>query len=243
MTGEESANSWQSVRHLLGASRSRIEVDHSHPLLLSASVALVNLFLCVLFENPIKDDQTGRTLSTFFILQGMAIFFLTLANMSSATAGILRKSSVMPLRQSARLTFAVVSSARHPVLLALIFADVFFLLVMYHQSAVAIVAIPLLMLLMAADIVTLTSLATAAAIRRSRPPTIVAAYGILGILGVLAATLLFHMPSALGALPPMSWTTRGIVAITSGELGLALLCGAASVALLLLTAILGRRFV
>ncbi len=232
-------DAWRHARSLLAVSRS----NHSPSLLLPAAVALTNLFFCAFFENPIKDDPDGRTLSLFLFIQGSAILILTLAHLASTGAELLRKSLVMPVTPAARLAFAALSSARQPVLLAMVLSDVFFLLVLYHQSIAAFLLIPLLAALMAADIIALTALASVAAIRRSRPPTILAAYCILGILGIVLLALVFRMPASFGVFPPMSWTARGITAIAAGETGMALFCGSASVAVLIVTGVAGRRII
>jgi hypothetical protein len=242
MNHTEKLGSWQMARHLLMASRLKERIHRSTSDLLPAAVALVNLLFCALCENPIKEDSGGRSLSVFFFVQGWAMFLLTLTQLATNGAEVLRKTLLMPVTPSARLTFAFLSSMRNPLLLALAITDMFFLLVVHHQSVAIVIAIPLFVGLLTANAVALACLTSAVAIRRSRPPTIVAAYSILALLGILAITLLFHMPAAFGILPPMSWTAQGILAVTSGQVELAVIWGAASGLLLFLAGLVGRRY-
>jgi hypothetical protein len=241
MTRDDAPGPWQIAHALLTASQLRIESHQTPSLLLTASTALGNLLFCVLFENSIKEDPGSGTLSVFFFIQGFMIFLLTLTHLASTGGELLRKTLVMPVTPAAHLAYAVLSSARHPLMQALVLSDLFFLLVLYHQSAIAMIMVPVLGCLMAADVIALTSLGSVAAIRKARPPTILAAYCILGVVALVASSLLLHMPTALGALPPVWWTTRGILAAAAGNVGTATMCGAASIALLIVTGILGRR--
>lgn len=241
MTGETTPDSTRLTRHLLAAARSGAGAHRSTSFLLPAAVGLANLFFCVLFEDSIREGSDGHSLSLFLFVQGILIFLFTLSHLAGPSAELLRKSLVMPVKPSDRLAFAVLSAALSPVLWALVLSDVIFLLVLFHRSVASVILVPLLAVLMAADIVALTSLASAAAIRRSRPSTIPAAYGILGILGIVTGALLFRMPALPGTVPPASWTAWGITAAAAGQPGLALLCLTASVVLLVLTGFVGRR--
>lgn len=232
---------WQNARHLLAASRTRRAKQSSTSLLFPASLALINLFLCAYSENPIKEDPSGHSLSLFLLAQGLGILMLTLAHLSTTGVEILRKSLVMPVPGSARLAFAIASSARVPAIQAVVLSNVFFLLVLYHSSVATVLLVPLLGGVMAADIIVLASIAVVAAIRISRPPTIVAAWCVVGLLGVIAATLLLPLPAAPTLLPPMSWTARGITASVAGETWQAIMYGAAGTALLLASIVIGRR--
>jgi hypothetical protein len=240
---EAHRGSWQVARSLLAVTRASAGSHHETSLLLTASIALGNLLFCVIFENPIKEDPTGRILSVFLFIQAVMLFVLTFMHLAGTGAELLRKTLVMPVTASVRLAYAFLSSMRYPCLQALVFSELFFLLVIYHQTATTIILVPMLGGFMAANIIALTALGSVAAIQRSRPPTILVAYIALGIVGLLAASLLLHMPGALGILPPVSWTTRGILAAAAGESWNAILYGAANVALLIVTGILGRRIV
>ncbi len=231
----------QNARYLLAAGRSQRDKRSSTSLLFPASIALINLFLCAYSENPIKEDPSGRALSLFLFAQGLPILVFTLAHLSTTGAEILRKSLVMPVASFDRLAFAILSSARLPVIQALVLSNVFFLLVLYHHSIATVLLVPLLGGVMAANIIVLASIAVVAAIRRSRPPSIVAAWCVVGLLGVVAATLLLPLPAAPTLLPPMSWTASGITASVAGETWQAIMYGAAGIALLLASIVIGRR--
>ena len=243
MSTEAHRGSRKVAQFLLAATRFGAGSHHETSLLLTVSIAVGNLLFCVLFENPIKEDPTGRTLSVFLFIQAVMLFLLTFIHLAGTGAELLRKTLIMPVTASARLAYAFLSSIRYPCIQALVFSDLLFLLVIYHQTAATIILVPVLAGFMAANIIALTALGSVAAIQRSRPPTILAAYVALGIIGLLAASLLLHMPGALGVLPPVSWTTRGILAAAAGQSWNAMLYGAANVALLTATGILGRRII
>jgi hypothetical protein len=204
-------------------------------------VAVANLVFCAFFENPIKEDPTDRTLSLFLFIQGSMILLFTLAHLSATSTEILHKTLAMPAPPPARLAFVLLSSVLSPVLQALVFSDILFLLILHHPSVVVIVLIPLYVLGMAVTMIAFASVASAAATRRSRPQTEPVAYCILGILGIVLLSLYFHIPAILGFIPPMSWTAQGITAIVEGRSGLALAFGAACFMLLLVIGFWGRK--
>jgi hypothetical protein len=242
MNGRNEPDAWQLAKQMVAVSRSHTDMRSTSLILLSAAVAIGNLFFSVLFEDPIKQDPGGRALSDFLLIQSFFVFLATLSHLASSGKELLHKSLVMPVTPSCRLAFAFLSSVRHPVLQAFIFSLLFFLFVLFHHMIAGVILVLLLAALMVAGIVALTSLACTAAIRRARPPSLVAAYGILGFLAILVIALMTHMPGAIGMLPPVSWTTRGIISAVGGDVLPALACSAAGIGLLALVGILGRKF-
>ena len=232
---------WQAAHSLLEASRSKAELHPSISLLVPAAVALANLVFCAFFEQPLHDDPTDRLLSLFLFIQGLLILLFTLAHIASAGTELLHKSLVMPIPPSARLMFVFISSASNPLFQALVLSDILFLLIVHHESVTVVLLIPLFVLAMAANILAVASVASVVAIRKARPPGELAAYCILGTLVLILVSLYFHIPGVLGFIPPMSWTAKGIKLMIAGGSGLALLYGAASIGLLLLMSLWGRR--
>jgi hypothetical protein len=234
-------DTWQVALLLFRAGRSKSTLHPSASFLLPVVAALANLLFCAFFEQPIKGDPTGRLLSLFLFVEGLSILLVTIAHFATTGAEVFRKSLVMPVPASAHLASAIAGAVMNPVFQALVASTIFFLLIMYHASAAAVFLIPFFILVMAANIVTLASVAFIALVRRARPPGELAAYCALGTLGVILLSLYFHIPGALGLVPPMSLAADGITIVAAGGTGLSLLYGIAAVSLLLLTGLLGRR--
>ncbi len=242
MTRTDTSTWMQSTRHLLEAGRSKLRSRRSSLFLLPASVALLNLVFCSLLEGPIKQDPTNGSLAIFLLTEGSAVLFCALAHLATTGSELLRKSLVMPVTSTARLAYAVTSSVRQPIVLALLLSDLFFLVILYHHSFMAVVILFLLAPLMFADILAITSLASAIAIRKSVPPTILVSCCFLGILAIVLMSLLSHSSGAIALLPPISWTVHGIIAASHGNIAPGFAGTGAGIVLLLLTGLLGRRF-
>ena len=227
-------------RTLLVAERLR-SGGYRNTRLYPATVAILNLFLCASFEPHLKEGGTYY-LSVFLFLEVTLHVVLSSLNFSTFVSEILAKSRIFPTRSAQRMLFVITSSLRRPLLLALAASNVLFLLILFHSTVWAALAVAPLFVFLIFVTETLLSTFLLIATRYAIPfGGMIVLLGFLVVVVVIGA-FAFRVESLVEYIPILQWATHGIIAAEAGNIG-----GAAGGALrLFLTEIsilfVGRRF-
>jgi len=227
---------------LLAADRLRNSLKGEAAIVYPASIGVLNLFFCAYFERFLKNDTGALYLALFLFLESSVYLLMAVAYFMGSTTEFLSKTRIFPTTPSSRILFASLSNIRRAPCGALVASNIFFMLVFYRNSPLAMIAAPILFLLMILNIETVSTIILLVSARISRPLAGVAALVALCAFAVPVSSLVFHFDTLLTALPVISWATSGIHSAAQGALSPAVTMGGLLAALPIAVVVIGARF-
>ncbi len=191
--------------------------------LVPAAIAVTNLFFSAYFEQFLRDDPSGHSLSLFLFIQGAVFLGIGAGYYLSRTEEILRKCRIFPTTPWSRFVFVAASNLRRPLCIALWSTNVFVLALLYRHSVAGLIGVPVFVTLYLLGIQAALALAFLAMTRAGYAVSGAAAVTSCVLFGILIGSVVFNVESLLSLVPLVSWTARGILATRTTEMaGLAI---------------------
>jgi hypothetical protein len=209
----------EAARHLLQVDRERGFLRRETSRLIPAAFAIANLFFSASYENSLRNDLSGYSLSIFLFIQGMIFFAVASGYYVSRSEEILLKTRIFPTTPWSRFVFVSLSNLRRPLTIALWGTDVFVLAVLHRHSVPGLLAAPVFLTLYLAAIQGVTSLVFLVFTRTGHPVSGLAAVAGLVAFGMLLGSIVFRVDSLLALVPLLAWTAEGIRGGGNGEVG------------------------
>lgn len=199
--------------------------------LFTVLLPLMNLFFCAYCERFFETEHDLPALQLFLMIESSALALLAVVCFVTALKEIVTKTVLLPVGFFPLALFVMFSLFRDPLALGVLITGAFGLAIMLHPSVAVLPLVILFMVLLASGVQTIVGSALLVASTRSDRAAGVALIAILALLATLLWSLLFRTDLLPAMVPPVLWTSVGIMAAIGGD------WGAMLVRLLLLTAI------
>lgn len=175
--------------------------------------ACLNLFLCGLFDQYLREDVNGHYLTLFFLIQSIVCISFAIGNYNQSSAEILSKTKIFPVSFGSRLLFILKSNIRHGLFISLITTSILFFIVFYHRQPVvmffAIFSYALLLVVVEVVVACLLLIAQ----KSIRTIMSVAIFVFITAFIISIFALIFHFNTPLLYTPLVSWTSSSILAM------------------------------
>ena len=183
-----------------------------------AAFGILNLFFCAYFERYLKHDASGFYLSIFLLIE--AVLYVTISSTSFFTVSfeILSKTRIFPTASMDRLLFVIKSNIRRPLLLALLFTNAFFLMLLFRDTFWHGLVAAFVFSLLIATCEILLSVTMLILMRRSVPLGSAVALFAAIVFSIFIGSIVFHFDTLISSIPLIRWTVGGILAATQGEI-------------------------
>jgi hypothetical protein len=179
--------------------------------------AFFNLLFCAYYDQYLRGDADGHYLQLLFFINASIFGAIVAGCFMQSNREILLKSAVFPTTAWNRLLFTVLSMARRPFVLSLWSTTSLFLLVFYHKDIPLMISSVIMFTLMLSVLLLIESILFLAGVRSSRALSGIVPVLVLAAAGILICSVVFHFKPILAAIPVVSWSSNGILAVAQSD--------------------------
>jgi len=216
VTARESA---AQTRPLLRLELRRRSLRPGRRVLFTVLLPLMNLFFCAYYERFFETEHDLPALQLFLMIESSALALLAVVCFVTALKEIVMKTVLLPVGSFPLAVFVAFSLFRDPLALGVLITGAFGLAIMLHPSATVLPFVLLFMVLLASGVQTIVGSALLVASTRSDRAAGLTLIAIVALLGTLLWSLLFRTDMLPALLPPVLWTSVGIMSAIGGEWG------------------------
>ncbi len=198
------------VRSLLHVDSEKTYALYPRAKLFAVIVATCNLVVAAFSDSFLQNDSSGYYLSLFLFLHSGVYAFLSFSYFLNDAQEILFKAKIFPTNSIGRILFVVVSVIRHPLSIALLASNSFFLIILYRSTMIVAVVAVVLYLSLMLSILTFSSFVFLF-LERKRAAASIALFGVIFFAACAIAFLpIFNGGSSLEFIPLVATCVSGI---------------------------------